>query len=51
MRTVLWTEVRNAIIADFPGLDVPHVAPTALGKVMIANADYIYELTITNGDT
>lgn len=43
-RTALWTEIRAAILEDFPDLEVPHSAPPALLKCVISNADYIAEL-------
>lgn len=45
MRTALWTEIREALLQDFPALDVPLMAPPALTKVIQANADYILELS------
>lgn len=45
MRTALWTEIREALLKDFPGLDIPMEAPAALAKVVVTNADYMTELT------
>jgi hypothetical protein len=43
-RSVLWTEMRSAILKDFPSLDVPLTAPDALRKCVTETADWITEL-------
>lgn len=45
MRTVLWTEIREALVKDFgTSIKVPRVCPPNLEAVIISNADYISEL-------
>lgn len=44
MRTSMWTEIRDAIIADFPELTVPIKAPKNIEAVVKSNADYIAEI-------
>lgn len=44
MRTALWTEIREALVKDFPDLDVPHCAPDHLMRVIVSNADWMTEL-------
>lgn len=48
MRTALWTELRDALRKDFPGLSVPQDAPPNITIFVCTNADYISELTKKN---
>lgn len=44
MKTALWTEIREAIVKDFPDLDVPLDCPENLKEVVISNVNYMIEL-------
>ena len=50
LRTILWTEIRNALVADFPRLEVPRNAPKSLKKVVTATASDIIKLAQITGD-
>jgi hypothetical protein len=48
MRTALWTELLEAMRADYPGMKFNDPAGPALSRVIRSNSDFMFELSEEN---
>ena len=51
MRTALWTELLEALRADYPGVQFDNEAGPAVSRVIRSNADFMFELSEKQGET
>ena len=48
MRTVLWTELLEALRADYPDVKFDGLAGAAVSRVIRSNTDFLFELSEEN---
>lgn len=48
MRTALWTEILEALRADYPSVEFSDQAGRAVSRIIRSNADFMFELSEEN---